>query len=274
MTTPQDVPFVNLGPMKDEIAHEVEAGFRRVMETTAFIGGPDVGGVRAGLRRLLGVERTASGWPTAPTPSSSRCAPVGVGPGDEVVLPANTFVATAEAVVRAGATPVVLADCDEDTALIDVDRVRERLTADARRRWCRCTSTARWPPVEELTEVAPPGVPIVEDAAQSQGARRNGEPRSGSVGIAATSFYPGKNLGAYGDARRGAHDEPGRWRTGCAAAATTEASASTSTPCSGSNSRLDTLQAVVLHAKLARLRRVERAEARGRRPLRHAARRP
>jgi len=248
MTTPQDVPFVNLGLMKDQIADEVEAGFRRVIDTTAFIGGPDVAEFERAYaaysesRHCVGVANGTDAVELA----LRAC---GVGPGDEVVIPANTFVATAGAVVSAGAR-VVLADVDEHY-LIDPSSVRERMTGD----------TAAIVPVhlygqmaavEELTELAPSGVALIEDAAQSQGARRHGR-RSGSLGLAAgTSFYPGKNLGAYGDAgavttssddvamrlrELGNHGGVRKYEHLVV----------------GTNSRLDTLQAVVLNAKLARL---------------------
>ena len=248
MTTPQDVPFVNLGPMKDEIAHEVEAGFRRVMETTAFIGGPDV----AEFERAFAAYSAAShcvGVANGTDALELALRACGVGPGDEVVIPANTFVATAEAVVRAGAR-VVLADVDEHY-LLDPTSVRERLTADTAA-IVPVHLYGQMAPVEELAEIAPPGVAIIEDAAQSQGARRHGR-RSGSVGLAAgTSFYPGKNLGAYGDAgavTTSSDDVAARVRE----LGNHGGVRKYEHVVVGTNSRLDTLQAVVLNAKLARL---------------------
>ena len=122
----------------------------------------------------------------------------GVGPGAEVILPANTFVATAEAVSRVGAQPV-LVDCDPDHLLIDPPLVAKALT-DRTRAVMAVHLYGQMAPVDALADLLPPGVDLVEDAAQSQGATHHGR-RSGSTGaVAGTSFYPGKNLGAYGDA--------------------------------------------------------------------------
>ncbi len=143
---------------------------------------------------------TASASPTAPTRSSSRCGRSGSAPGGEVILPANTFIATAEAVSRIGAAPVL----GRRRRRVPADRPRGGRAGDHaadRRRSCPSTSSARRRPSSGSSPLAnAAGVPIVEDAAQSQGARRHGRP-AGSLGrVAATSFYPGKNLGAAGDA--------------------------------------------------------------------------
>jgi dTDP-4-amino-4,6-dideoxygalactose transaminase len=177
----------------------------------------------------------------------------GVGPGDEVVVPANTFVATAEAVARAGAR-VVLVDCDPRTYLIDVEAALAAVTP-ATRAIAPVHLYGQLAPVEQLraglSGLSRQDIAIVEDAAQSQGATRFGR-GAGVDGIAATSFYPGKNLGAYGDA-------------GAVVTASEELATTVRTLGShgglkkythdlvGVNSRLDGLQAVVLRAKLTRL---------------------
>src|SRR2546428_6600551 len=115
------IPLVDLAAQHREVAAEIELGFARVMETTAFVQGPEVAAFEqafaafSGVRHCVGV---ASG--TDAIELALRAA--GVGPGDEVILPANTFIATAEAVARSGATPV-LVDCDPEFLLIDVDAV-------------------------------------------------------------------------------------------------------------------------------------------------------
>ena len=125
---------------------------------------------------------------------------LGVGPGDECIVPANTFIATAEAVARAGATPVLVDCADDGTYLIDTDAVEAALTPRTRaiipvHLYGQAAPVERLLPLAEKT-----GAWVVEDAAQSQGARRRGA-SAGALGhVAATSFYPGKNLGAYGDA--------------------------------------------------------------------------
>jgi dTDP-4-amino-4,6-dideoxygalactose transaminase len=120
---------------------------------------------------------------------------LGIGPGDEVIVPANTFIATALAAVRCGAS-VRLVDCDPETHLIDVAAAREAV-GERTRAIIPVHLFGQMAPVEQLTGL---GVPVIEDAAQAQGAERNGQ-RAGSVGVVgATSFYPGKNIGAYCDA--------------------------------------------------------------------------
>lgn len=245
MTEP-DVPLVDLALAHKRVASQVRARFEDVLNTTSFVLGPAVTEFESDYatysqaRHCVGVGNGTDAIELA----LRSC---GVGRGDEVIIPANTFVATAEAVLRAGAD-IVFADMTPDF-LIDPASVADRLT-DRTRAVVGVHLYGQMAPMELLAAVAGPGVIMIEDAAQSQGARRNGQ-RSGSIGLAAaTSFYPGKNLGAYGDAgavttssdeiaerlralrnhggvRRYEHGE------------------------FGVNSRLDSLQAAVLSTKLA-----------------------
>jgi dTDP-4-amino-4,6-dideoxygalactose transaminase len=177
---------------------------------------------------------------------------LGVAHGDECILPANTFIATAEAVSRAGATPVLVDCADDGTYLIDTDAVEAAATARTRA-IIPVHLYGQAAPVERLVPLARRmGIWLVEDAAQAQGARRNGSSAGALADVAATSFYPGKNLGAYGDA-------------GAALTSSAETAARMRMirdhgsarkyehEVLGVNSRLDTLQAVVLSAKLRRL---------------------
>lgn len=246
------VPFLDLRAQSAEIREEVLAGWTAALDSAGFIGGPQVDAFEREYAEYIGVEHVIGvGNGTDAIELALRA--LGVGAGDEVILPANTFVATAEAVWRIGARPV-LVDVDPMHLLIDPARIEAAITG----------RTAAIIPVhlygqvapveaiEALPTVAARGIPIVEDAAQSQGASSL-RGRAGALGrIAATSFYPGKNLGAGGDggavltndtelasvvrnlAAHGStvkyvHDRP------------------------GFNSRLDAVQAVVLRAKLARL---------------------
>jgi dTDP-4-amino-4,6-dideoxygalactose transaminase len=173
----------------------------------------------------------------------------GVGGGDEVILPANTFVATVEAVVRAGAVPR-LVDCDTDF-LIDTAAAAAAMSPRVRA-IVGVHLYGQAAPMETLRSLAGSDVLLVEDAAQAQGARRHGV-RTGALGdIAGTSFYPGKNLGAYGDAGAVLTESPAladrvRMMRNHGGIRRYEHSLI------GVNSRLDGLQAVVLRAKLARL---------------------
>lgn len=244
------IPLVDLAAQHAEIADEVSAGLAALFEASDFIGGKAVEEFERAYCEVLGVPHcigVANG--TDALELALRAA--GIGPGDEVVIPANTFVATVGAVCRAGARPV-LADVDDEYLLLDPDRALAAITPRTRA-VVPVHLYGQIAPIEDLLAVAAgTGIAIIEDAAQAQGATRHGRP-AGSFDIAAgTSFYPGKNLGAYGDA---------------GAVLTVDADVARRVRLMGDhgserkydhevvgwNSRLDTLQAIVLKAKLRRL---------------------
>lgn len=242
------VPLVDLDWQHRVIADEVMAGIAGVLQHKGFVLGPETVAFErefaeyCGVNHVLGVGNGTDALELA-------LRGLGVGRGDDVIVPTNTFVATAEAVVRVGAN-VVLVDCDENF-LIDPESVRQRLTPKTRAIMA-VHLYGQMAPVEILRQIAGPDVAIIEDAAQAQGARRLGR-RAGSLGDAAgTSFYPGKNLGAYGDA--GAvmtaddhvAERIARLRNHGGVQRYEHLDV-------GVNSRLDSMQAVVLSAKLARL---------------------
>jgi dTDP-4-amino-4,6-dideoxygalactose transaminase len=244
------IPLVDLVAGHAEIADEVTAGMARVMETGAFVGGPEVAAFEHEFADFHGVGHCV-GVANGTEALELALRAVEVGRGDEVILPANTFIATAEAVVRAGATPV-LVDSDPVHHLIDVDAAAAAVGP----------RTAAVVPVHLYGQLAPmellaglarrTGLAIVEDAAQAQGARR-GEGASGAFGVAAgTSFYPGKNLGAYGDGGAVLTNDAGIARK-VRLLGNHGSDTKYLHPELGFNSRLDALQAVVLRAKLARL---------------------
>lgn len=246
MTT---IPLVDLAAAHAEVAEEVETGFKRIIADTAFIGGAEVVAFEREYAAFGGVPYCV-GVANGTDALELALRAVGVGPGTEVILPANTFIATAEAVARAGAR-TVLVDCDPGTYLIDVDAALAAITP-ATRAIAPVHLYGQLAPVERLRAgLAGRDIAIVEDAAQCQGATRHGC-GAGADGIAATSFYPGKNLGAYGDA--------GAVVTAHADLATTVRTLASHGGLQkyvhdviGLNSRLDGLQAVVLRAKLERL---------------------
>jgi dTDP-4-amino-4,6-dideoxygalactose transaminase len=175
----------------------------------------------------------------------------GIGAGDEVILPANTFIATALAVARTGATPV-LVDVDARHLLIDPSAVLAAIT-ERTRGVIAVHLYGQMAPMEELAAICDrAGLLLMEDAAQSQGAQRHGVRMGQSTAGAGTSFYPGKNLGAYGDAGAIVVNDD-------AVAAKLRALRNYGSevkyhhPETGFNSRLDTMQAAVLSCKLARL---------------------
>lgn len=245
------IPLVDLAAQQAAVAREVEQGWQKVLAQNAFIGGPQVAAFErefAGFTAARHCVAVANGTDAIEIVLRA----LGVGAGDECILPANTFIATAEAVWRTGATPVPVDCADDGTYLIDPAAVEAAVTARTRA-IIPVHLYGQAAPVERLLPLAERiGAWIVEDAAQAQGARRYGQ-AAGTLGhAAATSFYPGKNLGAYGDA--------GAILTGSdALAERTRLIRDHGSPRKyrhdvlGVNSRMDTLQAVVLSAKLRRL---------------------
>ena len=244
------IPLVDLLAQQAEVDAEVREGLAEVFATAAFIGGPAVGQFETEYAQAVGSAHcvgVANG--TDALELALRAA--GVRPGGEVILPANTFVATAEAVTRIGALPV-LVDVDPDYLLIDPDRVAEA-AGPRTQAIVPVHLFGQVAPVERLAEIARScGAAIVEDAAQAQGAKRHGA-FAGSLGdVAGTSFYPGKNLGAAGDAGAVTTNNVEMAET-IRIMAAHGSSAKYVHDVVGMNSRLDTVQAVVLRAKLKRL---------------------
>ncbi|HEX9086344.1 MAG TPA: DegT/DnrJ/EryC1/StrS family aminotransferase [Arthrobacter sp.] len=225
-------------------------GLKEVFAQTSFIGGPAVADFEQAYARFLGAANcvgVANG--TDALELALRAA--GVEAGGEVILPANTFIATAEAVSRIGAVPV-LVDVDPEYLLIDPDRVAEAVTPRTQA-IIPVHLFGQTAFVERLLPIADScGAVVVEDAAQSQGATRFGR-FAGTLGlVAGTSFYPGKNLGAAGDAGAVVTDDDGvAARVRMLGAHGSERKYQHDAV--GMNSRLDTIQAVVLNAKLRRL---------------------
>ena len=245
------IPLVDLGAQQAAVAEEVAKGWQEVLAETAFIGGPQVAAFEREYAEFIRVPHCVA-MANGTDAIEIILRALGVGCGDECILPANTFIATAEAVSRAGARPVLVDCVDDGTYLIDTDAVEAAITP----------RTAAIIPVHLYGQAAPVerllpltkriAAWVVEDAAQSQGARRNGTSAGALGDAAATSFYPGKNLGAYGDA--------GAALTGSAEIAARMrmirdhgSRRKYEHEMIGVNSRLDTLQAVVLSAKLRRL---------------------
>ena len=248
--TDGNIPLVDLGLQHALVAEEVAQGFAEVLRKGDYVGGASVTAFEDEYAALLDVRHCIGvGNGTDALEFALRACQVGAG--DQVVIPANTFVATAEAVVRAGAVPV-LADVDEEHLLLDADAAAGAVTA-ATRVLMPVHLFGQTAPMESFDDlVARHDLLVIEDAAQSQGATRHGRPAGSFGAAAATSFYPGKNLGAYGDAGAVVTDDDDIARRvrllgnhGSAAKYRHEEL--------GFNSRMDTLQAVVLRAKLARL---------------------
>jgi dTDP-4-amino-4,6-dideoxygalactose transaminase len=244
------VPFTRLDFSDPALLEELLSTVRQVAERGAFTLGDHVEGFEQEFAEYCGTD-FAIGVSSGTEALALALRALEIGPGDEVIVPTNSFIATAEAVSAVGATPV-LVDVDPDTHLITAEIVERSLTPNV-----RCVipvhlfgQTVDIDPILALAHKA--GIHVVEDACQAHGALYHGRP-VGSLGvIGCFSFYPTKNLGAWGDggavvtsvpelAERvrllRAHGERPRYHHRIV----------------GTTARLDALQAAVLRRKLGRL---------------------
>jgi dTDP-4-amino-4,6-dideoxygalactose transaminase len=246
------VPFTDLTPMTQEVRPALERAWGDLLDSSRFVGGSAVDDFEQAWASYCGVPE-AVGVGNGTDALRLTLMGLGIGAGDEVIVPANTFIASAEAVVLAGAVPR-FADVSPDTLLLTPAQMEAAITP-------RTTAVivvhlyGQMPDMDALQQAADrAGIILIEDAAQAHGASWR-DRRAGSIGrTGCFSFYPAKNLGAFGDA---------------GAVVTTDAELADRirslrdhgrTPCCryqhehvGINSRLDALQALVLTAKLGKL---------------------
>jgi dTDP-4-amino-4,6-dideoxygalactose transaminase len=191
------IPFVDLRRQGAEHFDELEAVFRSVVERAAYTLGPEVRDFETAFASLCGCSRVV-GVSSGTDALTLAYLAAGVGPGDEVIVPVNTFIATAEAVSHIGAVPVFV-DCLAGTANIDPAKLAEACT-DRTRAVVPVHLYGQPADMDAVIAFAGPrGIPVIEDACQAHGATYRGR-AVGSIGAAAAfSFYPGKNLGALGD---------------------------------------------------------------------------
>lgn len=241
------VPFVDLKVQYEAIREELEREFQKVFEKTAFIMGPALAEFEEAFARYCRVKH-AIGVANGTDALLLALKALGIGPGDEVITAVNTFIATAEAIVHAGATPVFV-DCDPQTYNINVKQLEAKITPRTKAiiPVHLYGQPADMDPILELAKNR--GLYVIEDAAQAHGATYRGRKAGSMSQIACFSFYPAKNLGAYGDA--------GAVVTNDDAIALTVRKLRDHGGVEkyqhdlvGYNSRLDTLQAAVLLVKL------------------------
>jgi len=244
------IPLVDLKAQYSSIKNEIDPAVQEVIEQTDFVSGNAIGRFEHHFAEYIGVQGTvgvASGT-TALHLSLLACK---IEPGDEIITTAHTFAATGEAIVHAGAKPIFV-DIDPKTYLIDPKKVNEAISVKTKAiiPVHLYGLSADMNPLLAIAERY--NLWIIEDAAQAHGARYHGK-QCGSIGdLACFSFYPGKNLGAYGDAGavtgnnqdllakvRKLHDH-GR-------------SGKYEHEIIGYGERLDTLQAAILEVKLKHL---------------------
>jgi dTDP-3-amino-3,4,6-trideoxy-alpha-D-glucose transaminase len=225
---------------------ELRAAVERVLDSERYILGPEVSAFEEEFAEYCGV-RQAVGVANGTEAITIALRAMGVGPGDEVVVPSFTFYASAEAIPPTGATPV-FCDIDPETYCVTAETVRAALTPRTK----AVIAVHLFGNVAPVEEIEALGVPVLEDAAQAAGSTV-GEQRPGALGTAATfSFFPSKNLGGFGDGgmiTTGDEELAERVRTlrlhGSHDKVTYEQI--------GYNSRLDELQAAILRVQLPHL---------------------
>jgi dTDP-4-amino-4,6-dideoxygalactose transaminase len=192
------IPFVDLKAQHASIAAEVEAAVGQVMTNADFILGGDVAAFEEEFGRYCDAKHCV-GLDSGMSALELGMRAMGIGPGDEVITPAGSFIASSSAISFTGATPVWV-DVDPHTYNVDPDLIEAAITP--RTRAIMVVHLYGQPAdMDRVLAVAERhGLPVIEDACQSHGAHYKGR-RTGSMGkFAAFSFYPSKNLGAYGDA--------------------------------------------------------------------------
>ncbi|MFZ5832653.1 MAG: DegT/DnrJ/EryC1/StrS family aminotransferase [Planctomycetota bacterium] len=191
------VPLLDLARQNRLLQDQYLAALGTVCESGAFVLGPEVTRLEEGVARYCGV-RHAIGCASGSDALLLALMALGVGPGDEVILPSFTFFATASAVTRLGARPV-FADIDPVSFNIDPTHV-ERLVTPSTKALLPVHLFGQCAPMDRLCALGrSAGLPVIEDAAQAIGAEWGGR-RAGSMGVVGClSFYPTKNLGGAGD---------------------------------------------------------------------------
>jgi dTDP-4-amino-4,6-dideoxygalactose transaminase len=252
------VPFLDLAGLHAELREPLDRAWDAVLGHGRFVNGPEVAAFEAAFAAYCEAGQCV-GVGNGTDALELVLAALGIGAGDEVIVPANTFVATAEAVLAVGARPRFV-DVRPDTLLIDADTVAPAVGPRTAAILVvhLYGQMADMPGLSALA--ARHGLALVEDAAQAHGARFTGR-RAGSWGAAAAfSFYPGKNLGALGDGGAVVSDDAElvtRIRQLCDHGRS--GADRYLHEVSGRNSRLDTLQAAALGVKLRGLDEANRA---------------
>ncbi|HEX8292152.1 MAG TPA: DegT/DnrJ/EryC1/StrS family aminotransferase [Pyrinomonadaceae bacterium] len=244
------VPFVDLQAQYRSIKAEVVAAVQRVLDTSAFVLGREVEAFERAFAEYVGA-RECVGVSNGTAAIQLALQACGVGPGDEVIVPANTFFATAEAVSTAGATPVFV-DCDPATHNLAAGKMEAAVTARTR----AVVPVHLYGQPADLDAVSAVAerhdLLVIEDAAQAHGARDKGR-RVGALGRAGCfSFYPGKNLGAYGEGGAVVTDDAGVARR-LRMLRDHGSEQKYRHELVGYNSRLEGIQGAVLNVKLKRL---------------------
>src|SRR5580765_6244686 len=200
------VPFLDLRVQHEPLMGQLLEAFRQVTDTSAFAGGPFVARFETEFAAFC-ETRFALGVGSGTDALWLSLLALGVGPGDEVVTVPNSFMATAEEISLCGARPVFV-DIDEQTYTMNPAQLETAITLRTQA-IIPVHLFGQMADMDAIQAVASRhGTPVVEDACQAHGARYKGR-MAGSIGVAGCfSFYPGKNLGAFGEAGAVTTDEP------------------------------------------------------------------
>ncbi len=253
MTGPErSLPLVDLAALHHELGDELEAAVLEVVRSQRFIGGPVVANFEESFASYLGAE-TVVAVANGTDAIELALRALAIEPGAEVLVPANTFIGTAAAVVAAGAVPRFV-DVDERSGLIDLDSCEEHISA----RTQAVIPVHLYGRMVDMTAIRElglrHGLAVIEDAAQAAGARSDVGFAGAVADAGCFSFYPGKNLGAFGDAGAVVTSDPlvaDRLRLLRDHGQRGHGNHQTI----GRNSRMDPIQAAVLTVKLAHLDR-------------------
>jgi len=245
-----NIPQIDLKAQYRAIKPEIDRAIAEILENTSFIGGPPVADFEKAFARYCEANHCVGAASGTAALHLALCL-AGVGPGDEIVTVSQTFIATAEVVRMCGAS-VRMVDVDPKTYCMDPEALRAAITPRTKAivPVHLYGQTAEMDPILEIGSQH--GIVVIEDSAQAHGARYRGR-RAGSLApIATFSFYPGKNLGAYGDA--GALTLADAGAADLAARLANHGRAEKYQHLmEGYNYRLDAIQAAVLSVKLRHL---------------------
>lgn len=244
------IPFINIRAQREAYKSEFLSAEQEVLDSGCFIGGPAVENLETELAKYTGSAHAitcASGTDAL----TIALLALGLKPGDEVIVPDFTFIAPAECVMRLGGIPK-FADIDAETLQIDPESV-ESLIGEKTRGIIAVNLFGQCAPYQEIQKVAKAhGLWLIEDAAQSFGAKQNGVSACTFGDISITSFYPAKPLGCYGDGGALFTQDEGLAQKIRLIANHGSRTRYVHEIC-GMNSRLDAIQAAVLRVKLRHL---------------------
>lgn len=246
----QRVELVDLKAQTQSIRSDLDAAIAKILDDTCFIGGTPVTSFEKHFAEFVGTQHCV-GVGNGTDALYAALWACGVGPGDEVITVANSFIATSEAITRAGAR-VVFVDCDDQSYTIDVERLAAAIGPKTKAiiPVHLYGQTANMEAINDLARKH--SLYVIEDAAQAHGAKLAGR-SAGTMGhCACFSFYPGKNLGAFGDAGAVVSNDD-ELASRIRMFANHGRKSKYDHEFEGINSRLDSLQAAILDVKLTHL---------------------